>query len=119
MRITSVKEKRPVPIGAKDLELYDDVTYLKCGKCGATSKEGLETCHCGSITLKYDRASQLPEKIDQPASLKVNTINDDDGQSVYYECLNCIKCYICGKPLSTNLNRISQKTLPRDTSLRR
>ena len=115
MRITTIKEKRPVPVGSKDLNLYDEVTCWQCPKCGQTSKEGLIECDtCHVTTVKCLNAGQVASVANaSPVSLKWRTIADQDGKSEYYQCLNCLKCYVCNQPLMTD-RKLFQKTLPRE-----
>lgn len=101
MRITTVKEKRPVPVGSKDLNLYDDVTCWQCTKCGQTSKEGLIECYrCKAMTVKCTtvrHAVTIPNDI--PISLRDSKMRDDEGIIESYACVNCQLCVICNQPL--------------------
>ena len=101
MRITTSKVKRPVPTGAKDLNLYDDVTCWQCPKCGKTSDEGLINCEkCNVKTVKclsLKQAATIPDAI--PISLLVGQLRDEEGILKSYWCVNCQPCVICKQPL--------------------
>lgn len=104
MKITATKQKRSVPAGAKDLNIYDDITCWQCPKCEQTSDNGLVKCEkCQAITLQCRSVSQAAQQPpDVPISLNTYRIKDEEGFLDTYECTNCIECCICNQPLRSH-----------------
>jgi hypothetical protein len=89
MSIVTVRVKRPVPPGVKDLGLSDDVICWQCSKCEQISKIDSEPCpQCGGLTYKLQ---ELPHLLLVRGDLDYRLLS----------CTNCQKCHFCKQPLKT------------------
>lgn len=92
MNIVTVRVKRPVPPGVKDLGLSDDVICWQCSNCEQISPIDWEPCpECGGLTSKHRES--LPHLLTVWYDFK----------SDYWKnsCTNCQKCHFCQQPLKT------------------
>lgn len=93
MNIVTVRTKRPVPPGAKDLDLYDELTCWQCPTCEAKSDEGIARCSCGAYAVDTAYAASAPQT---PVRIAVYRGSRQDT----FGCTNCEECGICDRPLA-------------------
>ena len=108
MELTKVKVNRPVPNGAKNLNLQDDVTCWQCPQCKQTSNQDLVECQkCGVVGLKSYPFSISPTNSSKVQQCLLSWESKYEGETTsYYTCLNCLKCSVCNQPFDgPNLNR--------------
>ncbi len=107
MTVTRIKVKRPVPDGAKDLGLLDNVVVWKCSKCDQTKTDGIGKCHTCSregplVTIQTGQASLseddgvLNRVVVGKEFPQVFATNFEHNAG---ECVNCIKCRACQQPI--------------------
>jgi hypothetical protein len=114
MLFTQRKVKRPVPQGAKDLNIYDEVAYWQCKECGQTSTDFLTTCNtCGSEVVNFiedpndNYMRKLSSRIIKPrypqGSLGIFGYLRERGnfkdEKYPEQCLNCVTCEHCKKKI--------------------
>jgi hypothetical protein len=110
MNFATVRVKRPVPSGAKDLNIYDEQNYWQCRQCNATSTECLSRCECGQLTIDFPAFGRAEGHREVPSQTIVE--NYEAGLYGYFcnyrnyqddifgfECISCARCNQCGKVL--------------------
>ena len=108
MRLATVQVKRPVPLGATDLALYDTRCCFQCPQCGLTqAREVVQdgACHCGEITIQKRYALSLQ---DMPVRLlpemsSYSALTKQGGVNIYAHplCTNCATCIVCEEIIGT------------------
>ena len=117
MQVALVRHKRPVPAGAKDLNLYDEITCWQCQNCGYTSSDLLSPCPCckqvsiEGVDIGVDNSAPDPNSYTQsmlplPVRLALqrqlsHKKNGDSYVSMHTGCSNCTECIYCKQPLKT------------------
>jgi hypothetical protein len=103
MKIAKLRVKRPVPQGAKDLGLFDEVVCWQCVQCEQTTTEMIEACKCGSYILSRRNAAPPPDAYEENAPhFQVKLFQVMDVQSGNeFGCTACTTCYGCRKSLNT------------------
>ena len=105
MRIVIEEVKRPVPPGAKDLNLRDTITHWRCTQCNLTSKNQLQQCGCGRVRIfgrpELETAQQsVKAGLVQPP-MAIGTLAATSEFEGRTECTSCTKCRICELPLES------------------
>jgi hypothetical protein len=95
MKISTVKVKRPVPPGARDLGLEDDKYRWQCPECELVSDAGIWQCSCGMFTVVPEEAKNAPGLA---AKLMVAEPTDT-GAPAEFRCSQCVQCAECGNSL--------------------
>ena len=106
MKIATIKTKRSVPLGAKDLDLYDEQEAWKCDNCNATANyrdnifDKCESCKASLVDSSY--ALNYPNLA---VKIQSRSEGSTDGYSQYtitYKCTACESCLYCNTPLGNN-----------------
>lgn len=112
MNFATTHVKRPVPRGAKDLEIYDEQHYWQCRRCNAISTECLSRCECGELAIDFPAFGRAEGHREIPTQTIVE--NHEAGLYGYfcdyrnyaedifgYKCISCARCNYCAKELKT------------------
>jgi len=111
MYFTSERVKRPVPPGAKDLNIYDERKGWQCSECNHTATDFITSCRaCGSDVLDFedrksdsytDRSERLlaPQYPSGQPQIFGYLRDEGDFKDPKYpeQCLHCVTCKECGK----------------------
>ncbi|HEX8072569.1 MAG TPA: hypothetical protein VF546_21655 [Pyrinomonadaceae bacterium] len=106
MKIAKVRVKRPAPLGAKDLNLFDEIVCWRCPQCQHTTADRISKCPCGSYILEWHGipASDAYEKDAPRFQARLTYIIDSrsgESQFTYGRCTACEKCAECGQSLNS------------------
>lgn len=110
MNFATARVKRPVPPGAKDLNIYDEQNYWQCRQCNAISTECLSRCECGQLTIDFPAFGRAEGHREIPPQTIVE--NHEAGLFGYFcnyrnyqddifgfKCISCARCNQCSKEL--------------------
>lgn len=95
MKVVEFHIKRPVPPGAKDLNLFDDIVSWQCPKCEAKSENGLQKCSCGVFSVDSAYANSAME-------VPIRLVLFNSRMQDTFGCSRCEACGVCELPLNTH-----------------